>query len=155
MLNLELATEEHIAHVAANLRESDLEELEVIYGTDPYETFMSGLEMSDVCQVLTLDGEAISLFGVHEGHTVELGHPWMVGTEKLNHEKRTLLTVGREIVQGWLGLYPVLLNIVLAKNKPTINYIKLLGFTVLDPQPLDGCEEDVCVFTLERELSHV
>lgn len=133
------ATEEHISHIAANVREADRVEFAAIMRTAE-QVLKSGLQISTKVWTGTVDSVPICMFGVAPVSMLipEHGRAWMVGTHDLDKYSILFLRRCRPQVKEMLDLYPVLSNYVAASNVKAIEWLKWLGFKVSDEPILCG-----------------
>lgn len=126
-----------IVDLVPKLRQSDIEECEALFGKGSVrDSVLFGLHPNGVSFVAERAGEAIAVFGVCPGDEDGVGTPWLVGTDALDRCSRELITEARKTLAIWQRFYPVLRNVVDARNKKSIRWLKHLGFTVRDPKPL-------------------
>lgn len=120
--------------IAPRLREADKAEIFASTGDAPIQALVEGIQRSD--QALTIIGHQdtpIGIFGVCHRHELPgIGLVWMLATNELP-------TIVRELVRQtplWLNAfhasYPVLGNVVDARNELHIKWIKRVGFTFIN-----------------------
>lgn len=132
------ATEEHIAVIAANVREADRIEFAALHrnaGT----VMKHGLEVSTLCWTGLIDEEPVCMFGVATVGFLLPGHgrPWMVGSKGLDRHALKFLRRCKPQVQAMLDAYPVLGNYVALSNEKAIAWLKWMKFQF-------GEEIDIC-----------
>jgi len=87
---------------------------------------------SYVFTVLYID-EPIAMFGVADIDNdldINAGTIWMLGSEMLSKYQFSFCKISKEIIDWLMINYDMLENIVPAKNKKTIDWLKFLGFKV-------------------------
>jgi len=132
-----LAAQSDIVDLAPRLRQSDVMECEALFGPGSVlETTLYGLKSDGVALVAVRDGETIAVFGVCPGDTPGVGTPWLVGTDAMDRCARELVSDARLALSVWNRFFPILRNVVDARNSKSIRWLKHLGFTVRDPKPL-------------------
>lgn len=114
--------------LAPRLRVSDLAEIAAGTGRDPLSVLLAGVESE--AEALLVDGRVEGLCGCANGA------PWLLGSPALTRRPLDLLRPARAVVADWLRVYGVLLNYVHAEHRESVRWLKWLGFTVEDPQPL-------------------
>lgn len=151
---------EDIYHVAAKMREADIEELIAARGDEvnPLVALRLASLRSDPCYSwCTEKGEPIAAYGFakYPGKP-EVGVPWLLGTPELNRHACAYLREARRILDEMLETrFRYLINFVYTKNKSSVKFLKALGFTMHDPEPygvkgelfhrFDIGDEAVCV----------
>jgi hypothetical protein len=128
---------EDIATLVANLRALDRQEIDASHGGDPHEAVRHALAVSPHRWAMEVDGELALLGGVAPVSLVGgIGSPWLLGTRVLERRGGVLTRVCLGYRDLALGLYPVLVNYVDARNTNSIRWLKRLGFAVADePTP--------------------
>lgn len=125
-----------MAYLAANLRESDADELRACGIANPFEAIDSSVKRSLLCWAGTVDGELCCLMGVT---TLDLlaghGSPWMLGTPALNRHSRILVRLTPDYISRMLRVFPLLTNHVHAKNTTSVRWLRRVGFTLDEPAP--------------------
>lgn len=124
-----------VEQLIANLRKEDKAEI-LAYSDDIAGTITHALQHSAWARAAEVDGELACLFGVGPVSMLsESGVPWMLGTDVMNRNKRSVITFGKQYIQAMLNEYPHLWNMVHAENKRSIKWLKRLGFTIHEAQP--------------------
>lgn len=84
------------------------------------------------------DGQPVALFGV--APRVDVGIPWLVGTDAINRHQKAFLRETSFWVGRWRKQHALLMNHVDAHYTGAIRWLSWLGFTIGEPQPhgLDG-----------------
>lgn len=119
------------------LRPLDRQEIIAASGPDTLTTIRTAIERSS--SVYTLrepDGTLLCIFGtvpLTMLHTA--GSPWMLGTEALSRWPRTLVRVSMRYFRHMLNEFPLLINYVDQRNKPSIRLVKAIGCSVLPAEP--------------------
>lgn len=128
--------ENHIPHVANNMREADLDELAATGTRDPHRALTMGFEMSKPsCYTFVMDDLPVSMFGVAplEGHPA-WGSIWMLGTDDVTDKcSFHFLRWSKRFLPNLLEPYDMVCNIVDARNTVHIKWIQWLGFKFLRP----------------------
>ncbi len=125
------------APLAADLRACDREE-SAAYGF-PFGTEAAirlSIRNSLKCWTAFVDGDLACIFGVG---VVSLlggeGAPWMMGTGALDRHSRILQRLSPTYIAEMLKLFPYLHNHVHVGNRPSIRWLRRLGFTIHPPEP--------------------
>ncbi len=119
------------------LRRADREEVEALSGRNPREVLVESVERSSSAWAGLADGELVCLFGVVpltlSGVT---GIPWLLGSPAVCDYSRQFLRRNKAFVRAMLQEYPVLKNVVDARNTVSIRWLRWLGFTMGEPTPM-------------------
>lgn len=146
-ISFDEATTDDVAWIVPRLRQADVDECEALFGAgSALECVQYGLHPGAYAFTMRRDGEVVAIFGVCRSVVAGVGTPWMVGTDKLDLCWRALVEDARFFVQVFLEAYPVLLNVVDARNAKSIRWLKRLGFKVNAPEPMGLAGELFHVF---------
>lgn len=127
----------HIEHVAANIREADAVEVYEAARRDVLYMMQRSYKRSDRNATLMVRQEPVAVIGVGRLSTLSsVGVPWMLGTDGVTKHARHLLPYGSEVVRKMMQGHTVLRNMVHVDNKASIRWLKSLGFTLHDAEPL-------------------
>lgn len=125
------AEKEDAAFIGPRLRKADLIEMHSFHDDSipPADILTQGIEASgDQCWTLTLkDGTPVSLFGVTHCNE-HYGAIWMMGTAKIHEIHREFLRCCKDWMPKLHQKYPLLGNMVYAKNDIHIKWLKFMGF---------------------------
>ena len=155
MLNYQIvdAQREHVAHLAAHMREADRREVWASGRHTPYEALAVSLEGSARVWTAVLDGRPAAMWGVGRAGCLlsDLGRPWLLATDVIEKAGRLeFLRRSREFVGLMRAEFPRLENYVHARNTLSIKWLRWCGF-VLDKAPVSINGEDFFRFAwLER-----
>ena len=151
MIELVAPTEELVQKIADNMRKEDVAEVWASHHHLPYDALMGGWEVSDYNTVVLVDGEPICMFGLAKGDLLSgSGVVWLLGCDLAKKHKRVFLKISKPIIDEMLTICPRLSNMVHAKNKASIRWLKWLGFTIEEPVPHGPDKELFHYFHLER-----
>ena len=130
------ARKEDAAVLSMQLREQDQQELMAMHGLDvDYKKVLeTAIAVSKECWVAeTHDGQMICMFGVSVfNQDMNLGCPWLLGSDKVLKVARELIADGRFFVGQWRCQFDGLVNFVDTRNSASIRYLKKLGFMIHD-----------------------
>lgn len=122
-----------VAHVAANLRQADAEEIWAFYGRCPKAMVLESFAKSNMAWTGLLDGEPVITFGCSTDDMLESnGVPWLAGTPKLEQVPFTFARLSRPFLRLMKERHVRLTNHVDVRNGLAIRWLRWLGFT-LDP----------------------
>ncbi len=149
------ATARDIAHLAAHLRQSDINEMTAKHGdnVDVLEVIRMSIFLTPNAKIRVSDttGEAIAALGIapldsHKG----IGLPWMVGTDAVGEYPAAFIIEGREFVERGLHHFKMLENYVDARNLKSISWLRKIGFTIHPAEPFGEKGELFHRFTAVR-----
>jgi RimJ/RimL family protein N-acetyltransferase len=135
-IQLSKALPEHVDELLADLRPLDRQEVEAASG-EVRPALFRALELSDdpVAMRLT-DGSLVSLFGLAPITTLsDTGSIWLLGTTKMKTHPREVIDISRRYIAFVRERYPRLMNYVDARNRPSVRWLRSIGFTVEPPTP--------------------
>jgi hypothetical protein len=145
-------TDEAIEHIAANMRELDAAEIMASHGHEPLDALKIGKSVSDYSAIVHYKDIPCAMFGLNKGDILSCtGIPWMLGTHDVSKDVRGFLSESKAILNEMLDLAPRLFNYVHAENKPSIVYLKHLGFTIDKPKSYGVKKELFHRFSLEKK----
>ena len=123
--------------LALVLRQADREEVKALTGRDPREALVESVERSAAAWAGLANGELVCLFGVVPVSLVGVtGIPWLLGSDAVTRYGRPFLRRNRTYLREMLREFPVLRNVVDARNTVSIRWLEWLGFTFGAPQPM-------------------
>lgn len=128
---------EHIGPIADNMREQDKNEIWAASKSKPHNALLRSYILSEKAWTVMNGDNPIIMFGVMlYGALSRTGSPWLLGTDDLVNHKRQFLVEGRKILRTEIMPdYSSLLNYVDARNTVSINWLRWLGFDIMDPEP--------------------
>lgn len=115
--------------VADRMRAADRDEVWALTRHSPVEAVVRSCAASAETWVYRADGVPLAVFGVgpvaeHPG----VGSPWLLGADGVEHHARPFVQLGRAFVARWLAEYGRLYNVVDARNRRSIDWLRRLGF---------------------------
>lgn len=145
-----------VEYLAENLRPADQQELRASRGQDVsfYHTITEAVQISTRTWVmLGKDANPSAVFGVAPVSLLHRsGSPWLLGTDALFEQARTLVVRGRWYVAHMRELYPGgLHNYVDARNNLSVNWLRRVGFTIHPPEPYGVAGLPFHLFTLTED----
>ena len=144
MLYTRTATIDDVSWLAPRLREEDKAEIRAGAGSDPLPVLLEGLHDSMVCRVICTDDDVpVGIFGVVQGTTREVGIIWMVATNALHVPSiaRDFLRKCKAVVETLNVAWPVLTNVIDARNKLHLKWLQWCGFRMTKEFPQWGAEQ--------------
>ncbi len=119
------------------MRRADREEVEALSGRSPREVLVESVERSASAWAGLADGDLVCLFGVVPLSLVGVtGIPWLLGSDAVVTYGRPFLRRNHSYVRDMLRDYPVLTNVVDARNAVSIRWLRWLGFKMGAPTPM-------------------
>jgi hypothetical protein len=119
------------------LRRADRAEIEALTGRDPRAVLIESVERSASAWPGLADGELVCLFGVVPMSLAGVtGIPWLLGSDAVAAYSRQFLRRNRAWLGEMLRDFPLLTNVVDARNTVSIRWLRWLGFTLGTPQPM-------------------
>jgi hypothetical protein len=119
------------------LRAADRAEVEALTGRNPREVLVESVRASSKAWAGLADGKLVCLFGVAPLTLTGItGLPWLLGSDDVCTYSRQFLRRNRAYVREMLADFPVLRNVVDARNAVSIRWLKWLGFRFGEPMPM-------------------
>jgi hypothetical protein len=129
-VKLVAAEREHVADLAARMREWDVIECRAM-GRSPADALQDGLSRSLWALTALVDGKPEAMLGVVPRVMIEgTGVPWMLGTEAVYGGAREFVRFGPAIISEMEWSFPVLSNMVAAGNERAIRFLKHWGWRI-------------------------
>jgi hypothetical protein len=141
---IKYANEIDIVRFAPLLRSADIREIEASVGTAPEEALKQSISESTVTRAVysVPDNAPLAIFGIGPADT-GVGVPWMVGTDASSRYSKSLVKEGRRWLDQWNEVYPILTNIVDARNTVHLRWVRHMGFTLCEPRTGLGVDPSV------------
>lgn len=134
-VELRLPTQVDVDLLIANIRHDDKQELEASHG-DYQKAIQLSYNKSKYKWAIYADGEFVCLFGMHPmGLLSDTAVIWMLGTDLIAKNKGAFIRHSQEYIKAMLSVSPVLTNWCDVRNKKTIRWLKLMGFTFFKSEP--------------------
>lgn len=132
---------EHVAELAANLRDPDRAELLASGHADAARAISLSASLSTHICTATVGGRVGAIFGVVPlSMLTGLGCPWMLGTDLVVTHRRALMRDSPAYIRAMLRAYPHLVNLVHAENAFAVRWLRRAGFVLhpAEPHPKTG-----------------
>lgn len=133
------ATVEHVEIIGRDPRPADVDEVWASHRMTVQEALAHGIQTGRSYAVL-MDDEPVLIFGVSPFSILGgVGVVWALGSRAMGRRdvQRQFLRYSRgvlEVVREW---FPVMVyNFVDVRNKDAIRWLRWMGFTVAEPQPI-------------------
>lgn len=145
-----------LGHLAGNLRQSDLDEINATSELTPMHALVESVRVSERGWIITVDGEPVCIFGAAPSGIPNGGIVWMLGTPRMD-ERRVALSICRNFrpyLDELHKLWPVLWNRIDARNQKSMDWLTWGGFRLIEAHPNHG-REGRLFFTFSRYQPHV
>lgn len=127
-----------VEFIATRMRAQDVAECNAAGHADLRAVLRQAVSMSVWARCAEVDGEPAALFGIAP-LTISLmdprGVPWLLGTDAVPANRRTLARLAPRYIREMLRLYPHLVNTVHTGNTVSVRWLKRMGFVLRDPHP--------------------
>ena len=121
-----------IPHLAENLREADLQEIEASFGGSPALSLEIGIKGGEARVACLPSGLPAAIYGVTPLHTDDtIGVIWMVATKDFHLLHRQFLRESRKEIADLCKGYRLVFNYTDARNSVHHRWIKWAGFTII------------------------
>lgn len=125
-----------VEHVAARMRQADLDEIAATGVPDPVEALTRSIKDSVLCWTGCADGEPGCIFGVAPVSMLcGIGSPWLLGTELIPKNAGAFIRHSTPYIHGMLREFPHLFNFVDVRNRKAIAWLKRSGFVLSEATP--------------------
>ena len=130
--HLRLATEVDCIYLSENLRKEDIQEIKAVMGNvPPLLSLLIGHKLSAVPLVICdAESKPVAMLGVVPNGLI--GFIWMVGTDDLKKISLSFLRNSKDVCDVLKGKHQILHNYVDKRNKLHINWLKWMGFTIIN-----------------------
>lgn len=119
------------------LRRADRDEVEALSGRNPREVLVESVERSASAWAGLADGKLVCLFGCVPLTLIGVtGVPWLLGSDDVCAYSRAFLRRNRAYVAEMLAAFPILANVVDARNTVSVRWLRWLGFSMGSPAPM-------------------
>lgn len=127
------------AAIAKGMRQADRDEVSAHSGSTPYDAVTRGVSFSKIrCTIVRTWGhKPVGVFGVTEDGTI-----WCLGTDDLTRKPLVyqFMRECRRYVDLLQDHYPILHNVIDARNTVHITWLRHMGFTFIRRIPQFGVE---------------
>ena len=129
--HLRLASEIDCIYLSEHLREDDKQEIQAVTGLPPLLSLLTGLKLSSVPLVIcNANCKPFGMLGVVPNGLI--GFIWMVGTDDLKKISLSFLRNSKDVCDVLKGKHQILHNYVDKRNKLHINWLKWMGFSIIN-----------------------
>lgn len=130
------ATQEDIELILNYARQENIDELQLVDNLDLRTALVGSLGQSTEAYVAVIDGDPVCAFGVVETDHPGVGRPWMVGTSTIDKHGVAFLRASRAVIAELAARWPLLVNVADARNTRGLRWLRFMGFTIHEPEPM-------------------
>jgi len=132
--------------MSKTMRKVDRQEIWSSGRFKPLEALLEGYKLSqNTCYTLLLNMDIVGIFGVSKVQE-NTGVVWLMGTDNLTRYKKGFYKISKEYLELFLKEFKTVFNYVDERNQTTGEWLKRLGFTLINREPEFG--EDKVPFNL-------
>lgn len=111
------------------MRDEDAKEVYDSHLYSPYIALSKAMKSRGDSWTIVVNGVPIGMVGVSNKSLLgNKGNPWLLGTDMLTDSTRLFIQFSRLILKNMSEGYSRLENYISVENKPTIRWLKFLGF---------------------------
>ena len=121
--------------IGKKLRECDNDEIEALFKRPPVEIVKMSIEDSKsgygFVKLAFMSDDPVMIFGVAplDDPYGDTGVPWAMATDALQEHSEVFMKLAPKWIEHMLNCYPHLINVVDARNRVSIRWLKKMGFT--------------------------
>lgn len=131
-----------VAYLSAHIRGIDKREVAAVSGRSVYSAMSSGLKMSEICRVGTVDDVPFCIYGVYRLSMLSSdGSIWMLGTDELSKHWYKFGRESKREVRDMISGFRMVENYCHAENKLTVRWLKWLEFEIEEAKPFGRLQE--------------
>lgn len=134
-----LPTDEDIIDLAENMRQADIDELQLVCGLSPDDAVIESIRASDrdLLRAYHADGALVCITGCAPMDN-ETARPWLLATDRLDDYRYRVQRETLGILELMLKKYRRLTNVVDPRNTVAVEWLKSLGFSLGEAYLVDG-----------------
>lgn len=129
-----LPNDQDIIDLAENMRQADIDELQLVCGLSPEDAIIESIRASDreLLRAYHADGALVCITGCSPVDA-ETAHPWLLSTNRLCEYRYRLQRETRGILDLMLKKYRYLTNVIDPRNTDVVDWLTSLGFSFGEP----------------------
>ena len=134
-ITMRLPTDQDIIELADTLRQTDRDELAVVCAYSAREAVLKSVLATDPDFLFAAhaDGKLLCIGGASSPSLLSpVGVPWLLATDEMNKYTQRLTKDAKRGLRMMLEKWPILTNVIDARNKTTIRWLKSIGFEFKD-----------------------
>lgn len=145
------STLDDVELLAQNLRPEDIAEIAAASGMSPYSALSHGLEKSRYCFTMEAEGDLVGMFGVVPSELPGVGVIWLLATPNIEKHALKFLRRSRAWADALNQEFPILWNVVDARNELHLKWLKWLDFEIAYVHPEYGPEKRLFYEIVRRQ----
>lgn len=126
----------HLRQLAQNLRPEDAEEVRALGQPSAMRMLYRAWRLSVIRRTALVDGEVAACWGVLGSMMGGEGTPWLLTTPAIERVPVAFAREGRREAAEMLAAYPRLVNYVHAPYRRAIGFLKIVGFSIDEAEPI-------------------
>jgi len=132
---IEPATDAHMNNMAPRMRAKDVAEVAAV-GLSPHRALRASMRRAVWAKAAVAeDGNVIAMWGLGGALMGLQGIPWLLTTALVERVPLEFMRRAKAELGLMLEMYPVLVNHVDANYREATGFLRLLGFTIGEPEP--------------------
>lgn len=137
--------------LVAGMRQADVDEILAGGRNTPRGAVDESVARSILVRTVTVDGRVACIFGLVPmlGVLGDMAAPWMLGTDLVSANSRALMRRSRPYIADMLQAYPLLFNVVHARNTRAVGWLRRIGFDLKSERVTMPTGEQFIPFTME------
>lgn len=126
-----------IDFIVDNVREEDVIEVQMSGGGTIRECLDQTPDIDKNAWVWEYDGKVLCIFGVNPFEDKEgVGVIWMLATKDFERKSMIFASACKSVLEELIKPFNYILNYVYAENRKSVKWLKWLGFTVREAEPI-------------------
>lgn len=128
-------TPEDVQELAQTMRPADIAEITALSGSTPKVALTYSVASSNWSCTARVGGGLACIFGVAPTTILTgIGSPWLLGSTIMGDNKVKFVRMAPQFVRLMLQDFQRLENVVDARNRKAVRWLRVAGFTLLEPQ---------------------
>lgn len=129
-----------VTYLADRLRREDVQEIQASSGSTPLEALTNGFRSSNPCITVVHGDEPVAMFGVVPTDQPEIASIWLLASDDLRLARKEFMRQTKDWLSKFHEKYPMLWNLVDARNNTHIRWLKWAGVVFLKRHESIGVE---------------
>lgn len=142
-------TSADIDFIVENIREEDVIEVKAAGGKSIRECITDIPNLEENSWVWEYDQKPVCIFGVNPFGRPGEGLIWMLATTLFDDHFMVFAVACKSVVEDMVRPFKYVFNYVYVENRKSIRWLKWLGFTVREPEPVGVNGAMFCRFEME------
>ncbi len=132
------ATEEHCHLIAPHLRAIDVDEIWSLCAMKPLDALLYSVQGSKECLTVMMPDSDIPvmMFGLGDASCIldKRRSVWLLGTDRIKEIRREFILQSGQYLET-LAAGETVYNYVMEGNNASLRWLKMLGFSIMKPEP--------------------